>query len=403
MMTLHTFFCGDEITQNLIDHVSLSYYCRDILLWANHEAGAIVPLHNDDRLYFVSYSYTPGDIYNLMKNHKDGNEENTCPMVAEGILGQWLRLKPEDWFQKEYRPSRKEQEELDGLDFEKPMTPQQIFEDYFNICKQRYIDAHQYEMDAWRKDLDKEFATKVHLSDERLKAEKSKAIFPYFREADIDKLKDVLDNYLMFVQSKTKTLYPESEEELRTIAQQHQNYLEKRTEQKVEKTATKLKHKLEKNPDMPQPLVNTIFAERIKVKEGERDVYYDIDYEKVWNWINDNFVYNLKNQHEWTALWLFAREHKLLKEPEIMNTKFADAISTWFPKAKKKCTADALGTYRNGYFSTPNFNYRAWVASENSRPAFKTKDQSYKGFDRIYKICKTYLEVEFEAKYITKD
>ena len=189
MMNLHTFFCGDEITQNLIDHVSLSYYCRDILLWANHEAGAIVPLQNDDRLYFVSYSYTPGDICNLMKNHQDGNEENTCPMVAEGILGQWLRLKPEDWFQKEYRPSRQEQEELEGLDFEKPMTPLQIFEEYFNICKQRYIDVHQYDIDAWKRDLGKEFVT-VHLNDERLKAENSKAIFPYFREADIDKLKD---------------------------------------------------------------------------------------------------------------------------------------------------------------------------------------------------------------------
>ena len=86
-----------------------------------------------------------------------------------------------------------------------------------------------------------------------------------------------------------------------------------------------------------------------------------------------------------------------------MTTKFAEAISAWFPKAKKKCTADALGTYRNGYFSTPNFNYRAWVASENSRPTFKMNDQSYKGFGRIYKICKTYLEVEFEAKNITKD
>ena len=200
MMNLHTFFCGDEITQNLIDHVSLSYYCRDILLWANHEAGAIVPLHNDDRLYFVSYGYTPGDNYNLQNNHQDGNEENTCPMVAEGILGQWLRLKPEDWFQKEYRPSRQEQEELDGFDFEKPMTPLQIFEDYFNICKQRYIDAHQYDIDAWKRDLGKEFVT-VHLNDERLKAENSKAIFPYFREADIDKLKDVFSNYMMFVES----------------------------------------------------------------------------------------------------------------------------------------------------------------------------------------------------------
>lgn len=210
MMTLHTYFCGDEITQNLIDHVSVSYYCRDILLWANHEAGAIVPLQNDDRLYFVSYSYTPGDICNLMKNHQDGNEENTCPMVAEGILGQWLRLKPEDCFQKEYRPSRQEQEELDEVEFEKPMTPLQIFEEYFNICKQRYKDTHQFAIDAWRKDLDKEFVTKVHLNDERLKAENSKAIFPYFRKADIDKLKDVLDNYMMFVQSRANA-YSESE------------------------------------------------------------------------------------------------------------------------------------------------------------------------------------------------
>jgi hypothetical protein len=249
----------------------------------------------------------------------------------------------------------------------------EIFDEYYNKLLNEYVETHKQDPDEWNRDLKKEFA-EIALDEELEKIENSQAIYRYLCDEDAKELQEIVLQYL--------------------------KYLEEKTGKKVENARAELKHKRNINPDMPQPLVNTIFAERIKVKQDEHEVEYEIDYEKLWNWINDNFVYNLKSQYEWTALWLFSKENKLLKEAEISNINFADAITAWFPKAKKKCVADYLGTYRNGYISSNKFKYRSWLNSDNPSPAQSDliNDQTKKGFERIQKLCKSYLEVEFERE-----
>lgn len=354
------------------EDISFGYGIRTIAKWKNQKIGSIVELNNDNRVYFLEYDILDenGEIdHDKFESIMHGEQEDQKPLfLAEGFVIHWLKESPSELC---INPSPFCSDE-DRISAEKKRTGE-IFDEYYNKLLNEYVETHMQDPDEWNRDLKKEFA-EIALDKELEKIEKSEAIYPYLCDKDAETLREIVQQYL--------------------------KYLEKRTGKKVEKDGTELENKQYKNPDMPQPLVNTIFAERIKVKEDEREVEYEIDYEKLWNWINDNFVYNLKNQYEWTALWLFSKENKLLKEAEISNINFADAITAWFPKAKKKCVADYLGTYRNGYISSNKFKYRSWLKSDNPSPAQRDliNDQTKTGFERIQKLCNSYLEVEFEGE-----
>lgn len=354
------------------ENITFGSGSRTIAKWKNGEIGSIVNLHDDYRVYFLRYDILDenGKIdHDKFESIMHGEQEDQKPLfLAEGFVIHWLKESPPELY---INPSPFCSDE-DRISAEKKRTGE-IFDEYYNKLLSEYVEAHKQDPDEWNRDLKKEFA-EIALDKELEKRENSQAIYRYLCNEDAKELQEIVQQYL--------------------------KYLEEKTGKKVEDARTELKHKRNINPDMPQPLVNTIFAERIKVKEDEREVEYEIDYEKLWNWINDNFVYNLKNQYEWTALWLFAKENKLLKEAEISNKNFADAITAWFPKAKKKCVADYLGTYRNGYISSNKFKYRSWLNSDNPSPAQSDliNDQTKKGFERIQKLCKSYLEVEFEGE-----
>lgn len=66
-----------------------------------------------------------------------------------------------------------------------------------------------------------------------------------------------------------------------------------------------------------------------------------------------------------------------------------DQMTTWFPEAKVKCSADSLGTYRNGFIDSNKFNYLSWLNSngESLKSNEYKKDQSLSGFQALVRLC----------------
>ncbi len=359
------------------ENITFGSGSRTIAKWKNGEIGSIVNLHDDYRVYFLRYDILDenGKIdHDKFESIMHGEQEDQNPLfLAEGFMIHWLMESPPELC---INPSLFCSDE-DRISAVKKRTGE-IFDEYYNKLLNEYVETHKQDPDEWKRNLEKEFA-EMALDEELEKRENSQAIYRYLCDEDAKELQEIVQQYL--------------------------KYLEEKTGKKMEDARTELKRKRNINPDMPQPLVNTIFAERIKVKEDEREVEYEIDYEKLWNWINDNFIPCLHYQYEWTAFWLFARGHDLLEKTKISNIDFADAISVWFPMAKKKCTADALGTYGNSFFSDETFNYRAWIVGNNYYPNSEDfqNGKTKAGFKSIHELCNSNLEAEFSVQDIAKD
>ena len=63
-------------------------------------------------------------------------------------------------------------------------------------------------------------------------------------------------------------------------------------------------------------------------------------------------------------------------------------MTAWFSMAKIMCSADSLGTYRNGYIDSVKFNYVSWLNSNGEPIGCEYKrDQSLLGFQALIKFC----------------
>ena len=64
-------------------------------------------------------------------------------------------------------------------------------------------------------------------------------------------------------------------------------------------------------------------------------------------------------------------------------------MTAWFPEAKVNCSADSLGTYRNGFIDSYKFNYLSWLNSNGEPPKGNEykRDQSLSGFQALVRLC----------------
>ena len=83
-----------------------------------------------------------------------------------------------------------------------------IFEAYFKFRLEEYEKKHEYDDDAWERDLKREFICRYHISSEKKWIKASEALFAYITECDKKKVNSVSLNYLKFVRAKRKELYP---------------------------------------------------------------------------------------------------------------------------------------------------------------------------------------------------
>ena len=135
------------------------------------------------------------------------------------------------------------------------------------------------------------------------------------------------------------------------------------------------------NPDLPDVLVNYIFKESFTQEQLQ----------KIWCWANDHVVSEITYPYQYLAFLLFLEHHQhlYLKNFTITNTDMETQMVSWFVQAKVKCSQDALGTYRNGFFNNNSFSYPAWVNSDGVPPdkySYK-KDQSRQGFMSLNRLC----------------
>lgn len=136
-----------------------------------------------------------------------------------------------------------------------------------------------------------------------------------------------------------------------------------------------------RNSDMPPTLINYIFKDEFRQEQLE----------KLWSWIKEYLIDNITHPYHYLSLLLFLENHhsRFLQNKHISNINLENQMTAWYPKAKVTCSADAIGTYRNGFFTSTDFSYITWINTDGTPPPgyqYK-KDQSMPGFEKLVKYC----------------
>lgn len=83
-----------------------------------------------------------------------------------------------------------------------------IFESYYELCLKKYEKAHEFDDDAWKRDLEREFICRYHIPNEKNHTKESEALLTPLPENIQKKARSILANYLKYVRTKRKELYP---------------------------------------------------------------------------------------------------------------------------------------------------------------------------------------------------
>lgn len=132
---------------------------------------------------------------------------------------------------------------------------------------------------------------------------------------------------------------------------------------------------------MPPVLINKIFRTEFNKEQLMH----------LWRWIKEYLIDNIRHPYQYLSLLLFLEYHHstFLQESHISNADMEDQMRSWYPNVKIKCSADSLGSYRNGFFSKADFSYISWVNSNGEPPlSYEYKrDQTISGFQALVKLC----------------
>lgn len=144
---------------------------------------------------------------------------------------------------------------------------------------------------------------------------------------------------------------------------------------------------------MPPTLINYIFKTEFNQEKLKL----------LWRWVKEYSIDNICYPYQYLSLLLFLENHNsvFLIKPHLSNADMQNQMESWFPMTEVKCSADALGTYRNGFFNSDSFRYASWLYS-NGEPSFDyeyKKDQSIVGFQALNKLCN---ELEFNLSELKK-
>ena len=132
---------------------------------------------------------------------------------------------------------------------------------------------------------------------------------------------------------------------------------------------------------MPKTLINYIFKQNIDQEQLKN----------LWRWIKKYSIDKISYPYHYLSLLLFLENHhsSFLQKSHLSNSDMQNQMEAWFPEAKIKCSADAIGTYRNGYFNSEKYTYSSWLYSYGKLPIdyeYK-KDQFSAGFEALNKLC----------------
>ena len=85
---------------------------------------------------------------------------------------------------------------------------------------------------------------------------------------------------------------------------------------------------------------NKVFREKVNGK--------DIHFGKLITFLHDYGVDTITYKYEWMAIYLFAKNHDLLKEPQLAAFEEQMNMPEWFGFVvkRRKCAADNMGDYK---------------------------------------------------------
>ena len=135
------------------------------------------------------------------------------------------------------------------------------------------------------------------------------------------------------------------------------------------KEASKAPIRHEGDDDQPE---NIIF-----IKYHDRKI---IDFFTIRKTIELKVVDEIKFKYEWYAPYRILDDLNLLSDNKLAS--FAYQMRKWFPDAKVRCDADALGVYATGHTSK---RYQLW--DEETFNVEKKKDQTINGFRKLNNLC----------------
>ena len=166
------------------------YYFRGC--WANGKEGTITD--SSGHGVFRFFPFVPdesGDLTGKI-DHKD---YVTNPIVATGIIGYWLHFRKNKDRLASYTTWTKEDERKNTL---------KIFSDYTEDKLKQYIEREEDTPSSWRRDLEKEFYTEFVIRNEEPLNEQTEALMEYITPADREVVKEVIAEYMLFLEEKKK-------------------------------------------------------------------------------------------------------------------------------------------------------------------------------------------------------
>ena len=108
-----------------------------------------------------------------------------------------------------------------------------------------------------------------------------------------------------------------------------------------------------------------------------------LDFEKLRDWIGNNFVPNICAKYDWFALWRILKDHGFLKENK--TSKFVNQMELWFGKEQMNGVAAAINIYRSGYLG--NYTFEEWKKGAFLERRGLGSKQSEDGYTRLVSIC----------------
>lgn len=167
------------------------YYFRGC--WANGKKGSISDSNGHGVYRF--YPFIKDENGNQIDAEIDFDDYATNPVVAMGIIGYWLHYRKNNDRLASYTTWTKEDERKNTL---------KIFTDYTEDKLNQYIEREQYSPSSWRRDLKKEFYMDFIIRNEEPLNEKTQALMEYITPSDQQQVKEVITEYMLFLEEKRK-------------------------------------------------------------------------------------------------------------------------------------------------------------------------------------------------------
>ena len=106
-----------------------------------------------------------------------------------------------------------------------------------------------------------------------------------------------------------------------------------------------------------------------------------IDFIKLHDLVEKEFVSKIEFGYEWLALWRWLNDMMLLETTTF--TDFENQMKQWYPHAPKPCKADSMGDYSKPYLASKP--HAVWTKQDFLK--YKTNKQCLDGYYKLFNRC----------------